>query len=56
MLQYQIPQDVMIEDRIIGNVTFKQLGYLFFAFGICYIIYKKFAGNPFIWVPLCVFV
>lgn len=52
-MQYKIPQNVQIEDKIVGPLTLKQLGILGFGGAITYAIYTVLAKNYFIeiWLP-----
>ena len=34
MAQYKVPQDVEADDKLVGPFTFRQLCYLFIAFGL----------------------
>lgn len=47
-MQYKIPQNVQIEDRIVGPITFKQLFILGIGGGITYLIYLSLAKKYFI--------
>lgn len=47
-MQYKIPQDVQIEDKIVGPLTLKQLISLGVGGGISYAIYVTLARNFFI--------
>jgi len=39
-MRFKVPKDVDIEDRIVGPLTLKQLGWLGSGMGICIILYK----------------
>ncbi len=39
-MQYQIPQFIDIEDKIVGPLTFKQFIYIAGSLGICFISYR----------------
>ncbi len=47
-MQYKIPQDVQIEDKIVGPLTLKQLIYLGTGGGISYAIYTALATKYYI--------
>lgn len=47
-MQYKIPQNVQIEDKIVGPLTLKQLAILGAGGGISYAIYIALAQNYFI--------
>ncbi|OGJ55345.1 hypothetical protein A2483_01250 [Candidatus Peregrinibacteria bacterium RIFOXYC2_FULL_33_13] len=47
-MQFQIPQDVQIEDKIIGPITMKQLIILAAGGGLDYVIYISLA-QPYLW-------
>jgi len=56
-MQFQVPQFIEIEDKIIGNFTFKQFVYLAGGAGLSYILYASlpsFAAFFFI-VPVLAF-
>lgn len=52
-MQYKIPQNVRIEDKIVGPLTLRQLIYLGIGGGISYAIYVTLARTYFIevWLP-----
>ena len=52
-MQFKIPQNVQIEDKIVGPLTFKQLFILGGGGGIAYLIYLALAKKYFleIWLP-----
>ena len=52
MTQYQVPQYIDVEDRIIGPLTLKQFLYLAFAGAVLFILW--FLVNFFIWTALAV--
>jgi len=52
-MPYKIPQNIDIEDKIVGPLTFKQLVTLGIGGGICYLSYAKL--DPYTW-PVIVFV
>jgi len=39
-MQYQVPQFIEVEDKIVGPLTFKQALYLFGGGGACFLFYK----------------
>lgn len=44
MLQYKIPQNVQVEDKIFGNIlTLRQLIYIMIGGGISYVVYTMLA-------------
>jgi hypothetical protein len=47
-MQYKIPQNVDVEDKIIGPLTLSQFVALLFAAGICFFFYTIFASTSFI--------
>ena len=47
-MQYKIPQNVQIEDKIVGPLTLKQLIYLGIGGGISYAIYTALATKYYI--------
>lgn len=47
-MQYKIPQNVQIEDKIVGPLTLKQLIYLGIGGGITYAIYTALASKYYI--------
>jgi hypothetical protein len=49
-MQYQIPQFIDIEDKIVGPFTFKQFIYIAGGAGLCFLAYKLL---PF-WIALLV--
>jgi hypothetical protein len=51
-MQFKIPQDVQIEDKIVGPLTLRQLIYLGIGGGITYAIYVVLARDYFIEVWL----
>ena len=52
-MQYKIPQNVQIEDKIVGPLTLRQLIYLGVGGGLAYAIYTILASKYFIevWLP-----
>jgi len=48
MAQYQVPQFIEVEDRIIGSLTLKQFLYLAFAGAILFVLWFLF--NFYIWI------
>ncbi len=46
MAQYKVPQDVEADDKLVGPFTFRQLCYLFIAFGLGGIAYFLFSIFP----------
>src|SRR3989344_1408646 len=44
MQQFQVPQFIDIEDKIIGPLTLKQFFYLLIGFGIAAILFRIFKG------------
>ncbi|MDP4008222.1 MAG: PrgI family protein [Candidatus Peregrinibacteria bacterium] len=52
-MQFKIPQNVQIEDKIVGPLTFRQLIVLGVGGGIAYLIYLQLASVYFwkIWLP-----
>ncbi|MBT6068400.1 PrgI family protein [Candidatus Peregrinibacteria bacterium] len=52
-MQFKIPQNVQIEDKIVGPLTFKQLITLGIGGGMTYFVYVSLAGQYFaeIWLP-----
>ncbi len=57
MLQYKIPQNVEIEDKIVGPFTLRRLIICGIGFGIAYIFYISLAKDYYaeIWAPPVVF-
>ena|SRR3989338_5875093 len=57
-MQFKIPQNVQIEDKIVGPLTFKQLAVLGLGGGIAYLIYINLAKTYFWegWLPPVAFV
>lgn len=58
MAQYKVPQDVEAEDKLVGPFTFRQLCYLFIAFGlggIAYLLFTIFPLLAIIPVPFILF-
>lgn len=57
-MQFKIPQNVQIEDKIVGPLTFKQLIVLGVGGGIAYLIYLQLASTYFwkVWLPPVAFV
>ena len=53
-MQYKIPQNVQIEDKIVGPLTFKQLIILGVGGGISYTIYLTLAKQFYVevWLPI----
>ena len=53
MLQYKVPQNVEMEDRIIGPITLRQLIILAVGGGIAYMLYLSLAPRYFaeVWLP-----
>ena len=49
-MQFQVPQNLDIEDRIFGNFSLKQIVYLAGAVGLAYMLFRKLP--PFISIPL----
>jgi len=47
-MQYKIPQNVQIEDKIVGPLTLRQLIYLAVGGGIAYVIYTILATKYYI--------
>ncbi|MEA3304549.1 MAG: PrgI family protein [Patescibacteria group bacterium] len=43
-MQYMIPQDISIEDKIVFGLTFKQVAYILGGLGVAYIAYLSFAA------------
>lgn len=58
MLQYKIPQNVEVEDTIIGPITMKQLAILGGGGGMAYVIYISLAKSyyPEVWLPPVAFI
>lgn len=52
MTQYQVPQFIEIEDRIIGPLTLKQFLYLAFAAAILFVFWFLF--NFYIWIIIAI--
>ncbi len=52
-MQYKIPQNVRIEDKIVGPLTMKQLGIMAVGGGLTYVTYVFLAKRYFIevWLP-----
>lgn len=52
-MQFQIPQDVQIEDKIVGPITMRQLIILGVGGGLDYVIYISLAKNYLwpVWMP-----
>jgi len=52
-MQYKIPQNVQIEDKIVGPLTLRQLIYLGVGGGLAYALYTILASRYFIevWLP-----
>lgn len=44
-MQYKIPQNVQVEDKIVGPLTLRQLIYLGVGGGITYVIYNYFGSR-----------
>lgn len=55
-MQYKIPQNVQIEDKIVGPLTLRQLIYLGIGGGFTYVIYNYFGSRyymgPWVIIPL----
>ena len=53
-MQYKIPQNVQIEDKIVGPLTLRQLIYLGLGGGITYVLYNYFGSRYYmgVWVLL----
>ena len=53
MLQYKIPQNVEVEDKIVGPLTLRQLIICGVGFGIAYVIYISLVKNYYaeVWGP-----
>lgn len=43
-MQYQIPQFIEIEDKVVGPLTFKQFVYVAGGVGLCVVIYLSLPG------------
>ena len=50
MRQYQVPQFIMVEDKIIGPLTIKQAIYI--AAGIALILFARWLLAEFLFIPL----
>lgn len=46
-MQFQVPQFIYRESKIVGPLTFKQFGYIGSAGAICFILYFVLAGRSF---------
>ncbi|MBT4384522.1 PrgI family protein [Candidatus Peregrinibacteria bacterium] len=57
-MQYKIPQNVRVEDKIVGPLTLKQLVYLGVGGGLAYASYTILASKYFIeiWLPPTLFI
>lgn len=53
-MQYKIPQDVQVEDKIVGPLTLRQLIYMGVGGGVTYVIYNYFGSRYYMgfWVIL----
>lgn len=49
-MQFRVPQNIDIEDKIIGSLTLIQFSYLLVAGALCYIFFKAFSRPLFILV------
>ena len=52
-MQFKVPQNVQMEDKIVGPLTLKHLGILGGGGGLAYVIYVVLARNYYweVWVP-----
>lgn len=53
-MQYKVPQNIDIEDQVIGPLTLKQFIYLMIGFGILFVI--KYSVPAFLFMPIAVVV
>ncbi len=53
-MQYKIPQNVQVEDKIVGPLTLRQLIYAGIGGGITYVLYNYFGSRYYlgVWVVL----
>lgn len=58
MLQFKIPQNVEVEDKIVGPLTMKQLVICAGGGGVCYVLYLTLAKSYFVqvWAPPIAFI
>lgn len=54
MRQFQVPQFITIEDKVIGPLTVRQS--LYVGAGVCIIIFIRIFFEPFLFWPIAVFV
>ncbi len=43
-MQFKVPQFIDIEDKVVGNLSFRQFSYLAGGAGLCYISIKLLPG------------
>lgn len=54
-MRYKVPQNIDMEDRIVGPLTLMQFVYLFVGFGIIYVLYQTiFFTQPIIFYVIAI--